>query len=55
MQEVLNGPNKGPAQTAMPANATEAALRVVQSVLLSVSRMPVTAVERACSVEAPPA
>lgn len=55
IQEDLKEFRKDPPLLAMHASATEAALRVAQSLLLRASWMLVIAVDKACSVEAPPA
>lgn len=54
-QELLRGAKEDPGLTAIPANATEAALRVVQSLLLRASKMLVTAADKVCSAKAHPA
>lgn len=55
MQEARKDPNKGPLDTAISANATEAALRVFQSVLFSASWMLATAADKTFCAVAPPA
>ena len=55
MQVLFNGATEDPGFTAIPANATDAALRVAQSLLLRASRMLLTAADKACSARAHPA
>lgn len=55
MHEALKDPKTGPLDNAISANATEAALRVFQSVLFSAPWMLVTAADKTLCAVAPPA
>lgn len=54
MEEDLKDPKKDPPVAAMSPNATDAALRVVQSLFLRASWMPDIAPDRIFCVGAPP-
>lgn len=54
MDEALKDPKKDPPVAAMSPNATEAALRVVQSLFFRASRIPAIAPDRIFCVGAPP-
>jgi uroporphyrinogen-III synthase len=54
MEEALKDPKKDPPLAAMSPNATEAALRVVQSLFLRASWMPAIATDKIFCVGAPP-